>query len=130
MNRSLQTTKTSRALKEQRSLERWAQIRAKGMARFVFSSGLTWGLTMAGTDDILRHILSSTPPEPMSFLMLTLYLLVGIVGGFSGWNYMESTYRNALIESRVNAAPSGNLSSDVLQSDGEPKRILNLDSTP
>lgn len=116
MNNSLKKSETQPSPKQLRSLQQWEQIRAKGKARFIIQSALTSGLTMIGVTDVVDHVLGNGHYS-ISLSWMIGYLLVGFVGAFAGWNGMEATYKNALIEARVNAAPSGALAphTNVLQ---------------
>ena len=92
--------------RSQRALEQWEQIRTHGKARFVLRVALTVGLTMVGLNDVYRHVYGESA---ISVAMLFCYLLAGIVGAHRGWNEMERKYKDALIEARVKASPTGEL---------------------
>jgi hypothetical protein len=108
MNTSLKKIQAWRSRRKQRSLERWEQIRAKGKARFVVQSALTLSLTMVGATNVVDHLFGSDQ-YPISLSRIIWYLLIGIVTGSAGWDTMEGKYKNALIDARVKASPSGEL---------------------
>ena len=64
---------------------------------------------MVGVMDVIGHLQGIQ--DPISVPWLIGYGLSGVVGAFASWNSMEARYKNALIEARVNAAPSGQLPS-------------------
>ena len=108
MNNSLKKLKAWRSRRKLRSLQRWEQIRTKGKARFVSQSALTFSLTIVGATDVIDNIFGDGQYSISLFYIIS-YLLVGIVGGVDGWNTMEGKYKNALIDARVSASPSGTL---------------------
>ena len=110
MNSSLQRVKPvrSRRLKEQRLLQRWEQIRARGKTRFVFETALIWGVTFTGMTDALVHLLTDATHSITLFMGIGS-LFGGILLGWSAWSDMESKYKTARMEARVSAAPSGSL---------------------
>jgi len=114
MNNSLKKFQAWRSRRqhrtEQRSLERWEKIRARGKARFVFGGALTYGLTAAGILDIIDNVFyGGTKYSLLSNGIL--YLITGLVIGLFTWWDMEGKYNAALIDARVQAAPSGELPS-------------------
>lgn len=108
MNNSLKKLKAWRSRRKLRSLQQWEQIRTKGKARYVFQSAVTLSLTVVGVTDVVDHIFGDGQYS-ISLFYLISYLLVGIVGGVDGWNTMEGKYKNALIDARVAASPTGTL---------------------
>lgn len=109
MNNSLKKFQAWRSRRQLRSLQRWEQIRAKGKARGVLQSALTYSITMIGAIDVYQHLFGTQ--GSISLEKTIFYLLVGIVIGFDNWNTMEGKYKNALIDARVKASPSGELPS-------------------
>ena len=92
--------------RERRALEWWERIRAKGKARCVIQTALTYSLTGVGLTSVVGHFFGS---QGISLETVIVYLFSGIVVGFDSWNTMEGKYKNALIDARVKASPSGNL---------------------
>jgi hypothetical protein len=74
----------------------------------VVESALTYSLTMVGAMNVYEHVFESGP-HSISLFRIIFYLLLGLVCGPSGWDTRERKYKNALINARVNASPSGTL---------------------
>ena len=108
MIKSLKRSQASRAEKQLRSLERWEQIRAKGQARFIIQSALTFSLTMVGVTDVWEHVMGHTE-HSITLWMFVCYLLAGLFGGFRGWNAMEGKYNKALVAARANTSSAASL---------------------
>ena len=81
MNNSLKKYQALRSRREQRSLERWAQIRAEGQKWFVVKTSLTYGLTMVGVMDVYARIVDIAP-RSISLRSVIYYVLIGIPIGF------------------------------------------------
>jgi len=114
MNNSLKKFQAWRSRRqhrtEQRSLERWEKIRARGKAQFVFSGALTSGLTVAGILDVIDNgFYGGTKYSLLSNAIL--YTIMGLVIALFTWWDMEGKYNAALIDARVKASPSGELPS-------------------
>ena len=114
MNNSLKQFQAWRSRRqhrtEQRSLERWEKIRARGKARFVSGSALTCGLTAAGILDVIDNVFyGGTKYSLLSNAIL--YMLMGLVIALFTWWDMEGKYNAALIDARVKASPGGQLPS-------------------
>jgi len=92
--------------REQRSLERWEQIRANGKARFVIRTVLTYGLVFVGASNAIEHLFYG--PRPISLFKVIFYSLFGLGMGSSAWSDMESKYNKALNEARLKALPESN----------------------
>ena len=111
MNSSLQRIKAWRArrrsCKEQRSLERWEQIRARGKQWFVFRTALTYGLVFVGATNAVENLFDG--PQSISLFKVIFFGLFGVGMGLSEWSDMESKYKTALNEARAKASPSGEL---------------------
>ena len=93
-----------RLRRQQRSLERWEQIRAEGKKRFVFRTALTYGLTVVGANHFFDHVFGEIQPS-ISLVKLIFYVLVGILIGSEAWSNREAKYQKALHEARVKALP-------------------------
>jgi len=106
MNHTLKKYQARRSQKEQRSLERWAEIRADGKVRFVLITSLTFGVSTVGVTDALNSISSSTQ-HSITLGNIVYYVLIGLAIGFFGWSSMESKYQKALHEARVPKLYSG-----------------------
>jgi hypothetical protein len=114
MNNSLKKFQAWRSRRqqrtEQRSLERWEKIRARGKAKFVFGSALAYGLTMAGVLDVIDKVFSGGTKYSLLSNAI-LYPIMGMVLAGVTWWDMEGKYKAALIDARVKASPSGKLPS-------------------
>ena len=102
--------------REQRSLERWAQIRVEGKPRFVVTTALTYGLSMFGLFDVIYRLVGAQ--NPLSLRFIIYMILAGIVVGVAGWSSMESKYQKAL-----HKPPASKLSSGELPPRDYPLRI-------
>lgn len=80
----------------------------------MFGTALTYSLTLVGVMDVYEHVFESGP-HSISLFRIIFYLLVGLVFGPSGWNTRERKYKNALINARLNASPSGTLHNNSSQ---------------
>ena len=109
MKGPLKKYKAWRSRRRLLALQRWEQIRTKGQARFVIQTALTWGLAVAGMLDVADHIFGYGPDFATFAGRAIYYPVAGIFVGFTSWSGMEAKYKNALIEARVKAAPSGQL---------------------
>ena len=80
----------------------------RGKTRFVFSSALTSGLTVAGILDAIDNVFyGGTKYSLLSNAIL--YMIMGLVIALFSWWDMEGKYKAALIDARVKASPSGEL---------------------
>jgi hypothetical protein len=111
MNNSLKKFQAWRSRRlqrrERRALEQWEKIRARGKARFVFSSALTSGLTVAGILDVIDNVFYGG--TKYSLLSAIFYPIMGLVIALFTWWDMEGKYKSALIDARVKSSPSGEL---------------------
>jgi hypothetical protein len=114
MNNSPSKLQAWRSRRKLRSLKQWEKIRTKGKARYVIQSAVTWGLSMVGLMDVYEHLFGSGQSS-ISLIWIIGYVGMGFIGAFSGWDTMEGKYQNALIDARVNAAPSGATHNSPLQ---------------
>ena len=116
MNNSLKKFQAWRSRRQQsskqRELEWWEKIRAQGKTRFVFSSALTYGLTMAGILDVIDNVAYGGTEHSLLFNAIG-YLIMAIVMAHLTWWDMEGKYKAALIDARVKASPSGELPSHI-----------------
>ena len=103
MHSSLQKFQGWRARRELLSLERWQQERAKGEARFVFKTALTYSLTVGGITHVYQSLVHGTQ-APISVPNLVVYLLVALLVASSRWSNKEDKYFAALNEARIQAS--------------------------
>ena len=103
MHSSLKKFQAWRSRRKLRSLERWEQIRAKGQARFVFKTALTYSLTVVGATHAYESFFHGTQDSiPLPHLILQFF--VGLLVASSGWSNREDKYRDALIEAPAQAS--------------------------
>src|ERR1700754_379880 len=116
MINSLRKIQAWHAQREQRSLEQWLRIRAKGKVQFVSKSSLTFGLAVVGLTDLLNGLFGAAQ-HSISLRNVIYYVLFGIPVSLIGWWNMETKYRHALHEARVPALSSGErtLQNDALR---------------
>jgi hypothetical protein len=95
MHSLLQKSQAWRSGRELRSLQRWEQERAKGKARFVFRTALTYSLTIVGATHAYESFFYGAQ-DPISLISLVVHLFVGFAAGTLGWSAMEDKYRAAL----------------------------------
>ena len=111
MSKWLKRIQAWRSRKEQRSLQRWEQVRAEGKAQFVRRTALTFGLTIVGATHLFDQVFLSGTNSSMSLSLLKLFFFV--LFGFSMasdiWSKREAQYQNALTAARVKASPGGEL---------------------
>ena len=107
MNNSLKKIQAWRSRRQLRSLERWERMRAQGKARFVFGGALAYGLTMAGIIDVIDNVFDGGTQFSTLLYYAIVYPVMGIVMAHVIWWDMEAKYKNALIQARVKASPSG-----------------------
>ena len=101
MKRWWQKIQSWKSRRNQRGLQKWAQERTKGKVRFVIRTTLAYSVLIMMMYDYWDGGL------PL-FRVVTTHL-TGIMIGFVVWSTNESSYKNALIEARVNAAPTGEI---------------------
>ena len=106
MDNPLKKYQAWRSQREQRELERWAEVRADGKVRFVINSSLTLAFTMYGVFDVLDRIVGGAQ-HPISLRKIIFYLLIGVPAALIGWTNMEVKYKRALYEARLPALFSG-----------------------
>ena len=99
MRSSLQKFQAWRSRSELLSLQRWEQERAKGEARFVFKTALTYSLTVGGVTHVYQSLVHGH--APISLLNLVVYLLVALLAASSRWSIKEDKYFAALNEARI-----------------------------
>lgn len=90
--------------REQRSLEWWERIRAEGKKRFVWRTGLTYGLSVAGITDVVQRGFYGEA-DPL-LLKIVFWVVCGIVMGWHTWTAMEAKREDALRKARAKALPN------------------------
>ena len=95
---------------QQRLLERWGAIRAKGKAQFILRSTLTGGLGLAALDDIVAHIFGTQPPSLL--FNLIKYSIMGLVIALYVWWDQEGRYKAACIDAYTKSLGDSNAKRD------------------
>ena len=108
MHSLLQKSQARRSRRKLRSLQRWEHERAKGKARFVFRTALTYSLTIVGATHAYESFFYGAQ-DPISLISLIPHLFVGVVAGTVGWSTMEDKYRAALNEALTQASVGSKL---------------------
>ena len=83
--------------KQQRSLERWAQVRAKGKARFVFHQAMAWAVLMIVATDFFDHIFEDDLQVSKLRFNIIYYSVSGILLGLVAWSNEEGKYKRACL---------------------------------
>jgi len=93
--------------RQQRGLERWAETREKGKARFVLRQAVIFPATMTALNDFYGYIFDGGVPT-LRIRFIVWWLVVGIIAGFPAWSTREREYRKALT-SRGQALADNNI---------------------
>jgi hypothetical protein len=101
MERWLKRFQAWRAQKQQRSLEKWERVRAKGKARYVVRATLTFGLTMILITGIIDYLFNGRIQRSHIVFTIICYSLAGIVIGFIEWWDHEGKYKNHLLDGDI-----------------------------
>lgn len=100
--KSIQAWRSRRKL---RTLQWWEQTRARGKARFVFESALSYGFMVVGGTDAFESLFFHSA-HSLSLFRLIFLVLGGIPIGLIGWSSMEAEYRKALDEAHIKTLAS------------------------
>ena len=83
----------SRTRNQQLSRERWAEVRAKGSARFILRQALSFVVIMTALRDVANQLFFDA--HEFSFgLYIFKYALTGIFIGYIAWGAQEDNYKN------------------------------------
>lgn len=107
MNRPLKQLQTWNAQRRLRSLAEWERTRAKGKARFVWHSALTYTLLIIPLDSYVRYFSDGQMVSLQSTVFSSRTITSALTGLFIGlisWASMEGQYRKALTEYRLAAS--------------------------
>jgi|GEM_PF-2422734 len=107
MKRLLKKLRTWHSQSKLRSLARWERTRAKGKARFLWRSALTYSSLMIPTRGFVTYLFDGEMQSWQSgdFWADTIwYSITGAVIGLVSWATLEGQYKNALLERRIAAA--------------------------
>lgn len=97
----IKSLKAWRIRSQQRSLERWEQVRAKGRVRFVLRQGLIFPVVMIAMQDVAANIFYDGGQISNLWFNLVQYFLIGIFAGYMGWSDREGKYMNACLNRRL-----------------------------
>ena len=81
--------------REQRALERWEQVREKGLVRFALRQSVIFPVMMTVINDVNGYISDGHVPV-FRIRSMVFCWFIGIVGGFIGWSTQENKYQRAL----------------------------------
>jgi|SRR5215213_1891258 len=95
MSKLLTTFKGWSSRRQQPSLERWAQERAKGKGRFVLRQAFTFAVFMTAVRDVTNHIRHEDARVTSLWFNIIGYALTGVVIGYVAWWYQEGKYKDA-----------------------------------
>ena len=101
MKGKIRSTNAWHCRRQQRSLERWEQVRAKGKARFVLHQALTFTVFMSAFRDVSDQIVDGGSQVSNFGVHLISYALAGVFIGFFAWWNREGKYRDALLTRRL-----------------------------
>ena len=87
--------------REQLSLARWEQVRAKGQTRFVLHQVLTFAVLMTAFRDVYEQIFEGGGQVSDLWFHVISYSLTGLFAGYFGWSSREGKYNNALLNRRL-----------------------------
>jgi ribosomal protein S19 len=85
--------------RQQRALERWEQVREKGVVRFALRQSVIFPVMITVISDFNGYIFDGHVPVFRTRLMI-FYWFIGIVAGFFGWSTQENKYQRALANRR------------------------------
>ena len=103
MNTWMDRIRVWRLRRQQHSVERWSRVRAKGKARFVIQSALSFSLVMLVANALGDYYDDSGIQFPRFLYKQIYFVLGGVLLGFVSWWTMEGRYRNAKLEARIKA---------------------------
>lgn len=85
--------------RQQRWLERWAETREKGKARFVLGQAVMYPVLMTVLNDLYGYIFDGGVPI-LRIRFVLWWLIVGFIAGFPAWSSREGEYTKALTKRR------------------------------
>jgi hypothetical protein len=101
MRKLLDRFKARRVRRQELSLQRWEQQRAKGQGRFVLQQALTWAVMMTSSRDVYEHLFDAHGEKITLWFYFIFHSLVGILAGFMGWSRQEAAYKDAVLNRRL-----------------------------
>lgn len=107
MKKWLKRLQAWRAQRQQISLNRWERTRAKGKARFVVRTALTYGVAVTVAMGILQYLIDNRIEFFTLVGRIIFFSVVGIPIAFSAWSDKETNYKEAHLEARTKPLPPG-----------------------
>jgi len=101
MRNLLDRVKAWRVRRQQLSLERWEQQRAKGQTRFVLQHALTLAVLMTSTRDVYEQIFGGGGEISDLRGSFIIYSLTGLFLGYSAWSKQEGIYKSTRLNRRL-----------------------------
>jgi hypothetical protein len=102
VSKSSKTYNAWRFRRQQLSLERWAETRAKGKARFVLRQAFTFLVLMTAFRDVYYQIFAGVHVFSLGFDLI-LFAINGIFIGYAAWDLREDEYKGAQLKSSLQA---------------------------
>jgi len=99
MKRWWEKIKAWDARRKQRGLERWAQERTRGQGRFIIRMTMLYAAMIL----TMREFYDGN----VGLFTIATTHLTGLLIAYTSWGTSESSFKRALTEGRVKAAPSG-----------------------
>ena len=90
-----------RSRRQQLSLERWAQERAKGKSQYVLRQAFSFAVLMTAFRDISDHFFDHGGRVRGVAFYLVQYAILGIFLGCFAWWSREGEYKNAQLKRRL-----------------------------
>ena len=92
---------TWRFRSQQRSLERWEQVRAKGKGHFVLRQALTFAVMMTAFRDVADNLLDGSAQVSSLRFHIVGYFLTGILVGYMAWGDREGKFKKARLSGHI-----------------------------
>jgi len=90
-----------RSRRQQLSLERWAQERAKGQRQYVLRQAFSFAVLMTAGRDVVDHFFLHSNNEFGVWFNIVQYAVMGTFVGYLAWGYLEDRYKDAQPKRRL-----------------------------
>jgi hypothetical protein len=90
-----------RSRRQQLSLARWAQERAKGRARYVLRQAFTFAVLMTACRDVINHFYNDGGHVFGDWFYIAQHAVTGLFIGYVTWSDQEGKYKDAQITARL-----------------------------
>ena len=101
MNKLWKRYNAWRHRRQQSSLERWAETRAKGKGRFVLYQAFSFAVLMTASRDILNQFYGVAGHISSLWFYFVVNVVTGYFVGCMGWRDREGKYKNAQLNSHL-----------------------------